>query len=251
MVALAGSLIYVGGMFLNDFCDVEFDREHRQERPIPSGRIRAGVVGWAAVACLGLGAVLFGSLGWGPGWLGMLLVGAVVVYDVTHKVIAFSPVTMALCRYLLFLAAGAAGADGVNGETVWCGLVLALYVVGLSYVARRESTEDPVGPAWTMGGSLLLLATPLMLAALMNPPYAWSRSRVVGPVFLLVVWMLRSLSHLYRGETGGARRTVGGLLAGIVLVDVLAVVPPAWPYGGVFLGLFLSALVLQRVVPAT
>ncbi len=36
-LALACSLFYVGGMFLNDAFDREFDRRVRPERPIPSG----------------------------------------------------------------------------------------------------------------------------------------------------------------------------------------------------------------------
>ena len=37
MVAL--SLFYVGGMFLNDAFDREFDARSRPDRPIPSGQI--------------------------------------------------------------------------------------------------------------------------------------------------------------------------------------------------------------------
>src|ERR1700751_5400796 len=30
--------LYVGGMYLNDFCDAAFDAQFRKERPIPSGK---------------------------------------------------------------------------------------------------------------------------------------------------------------------------------------------------------------------
>ena len=33
------TLLYIGGMFLNDAFDANFDREHRRLRPIPSGAI--------------------------------------------------------------------------------------------------------------------------------------------------------------------------------------------------------------------
>src|SRR3954466_5310656 len=38
------SLLYVGGMFLNDVFDIEFDRQHRSERPIPSGAASLRIV---------------------------------------------------------------------------------------------------------------------------------------------------------------------------------------------------------------
>src|ERR1700742_2288144 len=54
-----GSLLYTGGMILNDAADVRYDRTQRPERPIPSGRIQA----WQAwtVGLLGM-AVGFAML---------------------------------------------------------------------------------------------------------------------------------------------------------------------------------------------
>src|SRR5688572_28143471 len=49
ILCLGASLLYVGGMYLNDAFDVEFDLQHRRERPIPSGAI-----GVRAVWTLGL-----------------------------------------------------------------------------------------------------------------------------------------------------------------------------------------------------
>ena len=36
---LGVSALYLGGMFLNDAFDADFDRQHRPERSIPSGAI--------------------------------------------------------------------------------------------------------------------------------------------------------------------------------------------------------------------
>jgi hypothetical protein len=85
----------------------------------------------------------------------------------------------------------------------------------------------------------------------MNPPDQWRQSVVAAPVAILALWTVRSLSSLRRGDSEGARRTVSGLLAGIVLVDLLAIMPPPFPLGATFLALFGAALVLQRVAPAT
>src|SRR5438309_11599208 len=51
------SLIYIGGMFLNDAFDVDFDRQHRQERPIPSGQIALDAVWRWGLGGLAVGAV--------------------------------------------------------------------------------------------------------------------------------------------------------------------------------------------------
>ncbi|HVR20889.1 MAG TPA: UbiA family prenyltransferase, partial [Polyangiaceae bacterium] len=50
VVGVAASLLYSGGMFLNDAFDAGVDARERPERPIPSGRI-----GKATVLALGFG----------------------------------------------------------------------------------------------------------------------------------------------------------------------------------------------------
>lgn len=245
-LCLGASLVYVGGMFLNDACDAGFDRSVRNERPIPRGLVSERAVWRASVGVLGAGWLLLAALGTTTAGLAFLLVVAVVVYDFTHKFVPFSPVTMALCRYLLFLVAASVGWNGVVGDAIWSGLVLGLYVVGLSYVARVESTGGMI--RWW---PLLGLLAPFGLAILMNPPYAWSRPRVIMPALLLAVWSARSLVEMLRPEGGGPKAAVSGLLAGIVFVDILATVPAPWPWGILFLGFFGLALLWQRRVPAT
>lgn len=246
-VCLGASCIYVGGMFLNDVCDVGFDRRARSERPIPRGAVSWGLVLRASLLALGTGWLLLALVRPSTAMLGGLLVVSVVVYDVSHKFVSFSPVTMALCRHLLYLVAGSAAWNGVVGDTVWSGLALGSYVVGLSTIARRETIGGL--PRWW---SLPLLLAPLVLAGFMNPPEVWTRSRVLMPVLLFVVWTLRSLSELYRpGAGGGAKAAVSGLLAGIVFVDVVATAPAPWPWGAVFLAFFGLALLFQRRVAAT
>src|SRR5690349_5384571 len=61
--AIAGtSLLYTGGMFLNDAFDESFDREHAKERPIPSGAIQSRTVWICGAILLAVGAgLLFGA----------------------------------------------------------------------------------------------------------------------------------------------------------------------------------------------
>ena len=61
--ALAASLFYTGGMFLNDAFDAPVDRVQRPERPIPRGDAPLAEVFVVGAACLALGlAVLPGGL---------------------------------------------------------------------------------------------------------------------------------------------------------------------------------------------
>lgn len=237
--------LYLGGMFLNDAFDVDFDRQHRPERPIPSGVISVPVV-WAwGMAWLVLGAVSLIILGKITGVLALILLVCILLYDATHKAITASPLLMGMCRFWIYVIAGSTGSWGINGWPIWCGVALGLYVAGLSLLAQRENSRGPL-PYWP----LILLAVPVFLALLMNP--GDNRSKVIGYSVILLLWVARCTRTIFQGSGVNVGRIVSGLLAGIVLVDWLAVAPGCPnALGVVFLILFGATLGLQHFVPAT
>jgi 4-hydroxybenzoate polyprenyltransferase len=243
-LALGATLVYVGGMFLNDAFDAEFDRRHRIERPVPSGAISQEAVWSWGFIWLGLGTLSLILLGSTTALLAASLAASVVLYDATHKRLSWSPVLMAVCRFGLYLTAASVAEGGLNGLAIWSALVLAAYIIGLSYLARRESAGG-VFDYWP----LALLASPVVLAVIVNDGrYQWN-GLLLSAVFAL--WTLRSLRPALWSAERNIGQTVAGLLAGIVLVDLLAVADVPQEQGAAFLLLFLAALLLQRVVPAT
>src|SRR5579863_9878663 len=71
---LGATLLYLGGMFLNDAMDANFDSQHRRDRPIPSGIITAKSVWRMGIGLLIAGLVNLFLLGMTTGILGVLLV---------------------------------------------------------------------------------------------------------------------------------------------------------------------------------
>jgi 4-hydroxybenzoate polyprenyltransferase len=152
---------------------------------------------------------------------------------------------MGACRFWIYVIAGTTGANGLNGNSVWCGIALAFYVVGLSYVARRESFRGPI-PFWP----LILLAAPIFLAMLMNAGDA--RKSVIFLSAILILWIARCIRTLFFSGEINVSRIISGLLAGIIFVDWLAVAPQCpRVLSLVFLILFGATLLFQRFVPAT
>jgi 4-hydroxybenzoate polyprenyltransferase len=237
------TLLYVGGMYLNDAFDAEFDAEYRRERPIPSGAISRGSVWRLGITMLVAGTALMFLFGFSTAIFGLLLVASILLYDWLHKLITFSPLLMALCRLLLYLTAASAAVTGVTGLAMWSGLALAAYIVGLSYLARKEATGVVI-QHWPQ----LLLVLPPVLALLVNDRESFQPALLIGAVFVL--WTVRTLRSVWV-EPRNVPRAVGGLLAGICWVDLLAVVDQPREMGIVFAGCFVLALVLQKFVPAT
>ena len=239
---LAGTtFLYLGGMFLNDAFDQEFDAQYRRARPIPSGAISAREVWQIGLGLLGAGLVCLILSGRTTGMLAILLVACILIYDAVHKMITLSPVIMAACRFFLYLVAASTGLNGVTGWPIWWGFALAAYIIGLSNLARKEST-----PGALQYWPCLLLAAPIALALTMNTNGYRRPALLLSGV--LALWIIRCLRYTLWSPERNIGRTVSGLLAGIVWVDLLAVAdcPQLFALGLVVL--FLCALLFQRFV---
>jgi 4-hydroxybenzoate polyprenyltransferase len=241
---VGASLIYIAGMFLNDAFDASFDRQYRKERPIPSGAISERIVWLSGCILLLVGCALLFFVGRRTGIYGLMLGGAVVLYDAVHKQLALAPLLMALCRFLLYLVAASSGFNGVPGLAVWSGLAMASYIVGLSYLARRESM-----PGRLQNWPLVVLLFPFVLAWFVNDGDFRDQALIIAAI--TAIWILRSIRYTVWSPNLQIGRTVSSLLAGIVWVDWLAVPDVPRNLAIVFIGLFVMALGFQRFVPAT
>lgn len=248
-VAVACSLFYVGGMFLNDAFDREFDARVRPERPIPSGAVSASMVFGHGFGLLGTGLVVVTAVGRGFGnagaavLAGTALAAAIVLYDVWHKSNPMAPLLMGLCRVLVYVTTAVAVTGTITAPVLGGAGILLFYLIGLTYVARQEIV-GAVRNVWP-------------LASLAVPFVFWSLALRAGRLGVAVyagavVWLVVCLSHLGWRARVDVPRAVVGMIAGISLVDAMALV--AW--GRPDLGLaavtcFTLTLALQRWVPGT
>jgi 4-hydroxybenzoate polyprenyltransferase len=270
-----GSLLYVGGMYLNDYCDAEFDAKYCPQRPIPSGKISRVAVGSFAALwfLLGFGCLtLFGAT---TVAITLLLLAAIVLYDFHHKGVTLAPALMGFCRVLLyFIAATAVQGLGVFrfASVVWpfylLAIALGLYVAGLTYYARGESQSGkPARWALILVLMPVLLQTTIRLLYSVHPPltsylqawpwqpgFPWSLwlDWWVTYSLLFVGWLAWLLIPFWRNFRPSVGRVVSGMLAGIVLVDMIALTGATYDIAPLpLLVLFALALLLQRFVPAT
>ena len=240
------SLFYVAGMYLNDWRDADYDREHRPERPIPSGEVsRKAVFLYAATYF----AVALGvSISMQPAslWWTLALIGCITFYDLDHKNNAMSPWIMAGCRALIYPWAASLSGQAFTPE-LWIACLAAYsYTLGLTYIARNPGKTLPL---------VIVLCTCLLLPALLWGSRLGEHSLLAELSVLLVflAWTAYSLSGWW-SKPPDIGFTVGNLIAGFCFVDLLAISATA-PVTIVILVLvallFLATLKFQKIISGT
>lgn len=251
LLLVALSLFYVGGMFLNDAFDREFDARHRPERPIPSGQVSAAQVfgiGFGMLA-FGMAGVIVASRGGDgmPAWPAVgsaaALAGAIVLYNAHHKGNALSPLIMGLCRVFVYLTAAFSVALVLPATVYLAAAALLCHLIGLTYIAKQEHL-DRIGNLWPLG----FLAVPVAygVALAVSAPVAWV------PLVLYAGVLLFALNLLRRRARGDVPRAVVTLIAGMSLLDgvVLAGDGHLLPAALAIVG-FALTLALQKWVSGT
>ncbi|WP_437945215.1 UbiA family prenyltransferase [Sorangium sp. So ce296] len=252
LVGFAVSLMYVGGMFLNDAFDREIDARERPERPIPSGLVSAREVFAVGYGLLGAGVLLVGGhahlagRGAAPAVASALLAGAIVLYDAWHKGNPLSPALMGLCRVLVYGTAALAAGGQLGSAVLGGGMALLFYLIGLTAIAKQENLLA-VRSLWALG----FMAVPF-LYTLGAPLTGLVGTIAYGALAGCVIHAVRLLRGTRRDRIP---RAVVTLIAGISLLDAVLIARTGAPGadGAAALSLlgFPLTLAMQRVVRGT
>ena len=251
LLALALSLFYIGGMYLNDAFDREIDARERPERPIPAGLVKATTVfaaGYgllaAGLAALAAEAAWTGQRGYASTILsGLGLAALIVFYDARHKANPWSPLLMGLCRVLVYATAAVAVAGRLGAPVVIGATVLLSYLIGLTYVAKQENLAE-LRNLWP----LVFLGAPFVYGIPALQGGGGGAALYLG----FLAWVCYGVWLLVRPGRANIPRAVVSFIAGISLLDGLlmagagAPAAAAWGVGG-----FGLTLVLQRYVRGT
>ena len=258
---LAGAtFLFLGGEFLNECFAAGLDQQQQRYRPIASGTVSRKTLWNSGLASLVAGALILLCLGEVSGGLGLALVFFLVLYSTVHRLIRFGPVLLGICRFFLYVLGASIAARGVTGWAIWCGLALGAYVSGLAYLAKRsaesqlcaklpspakaEAPRSNHTRSWTRYWPAVLLGIPILLALLMNAGRYREPALLLSAI--LALWLLLCLRQLFWQPGQDTSRGLSGLIAGIVLVDWLAVADAPRELSLIFLALFLITLLLRR-----
>jgi len=193
MLSVPFSLLYSGGMILNDYIDRGVDAEERPGRPIPSGRVRAKTALRLSVIALLVGVFgvwlfensfyWFEYAPWRATAFAAVLALAIVSYNVTHQRTARSVLLMGLCRGLVVISAASVKQPPAMEAAWWLfvagpAVTLIVYTALISIVARREMEGNRFAGTKTIMN--MIAAMPLLDAV-------WLAAMGLWPVSLFCI----------------------------------------------------------------
>lgn len=140
LVALCFCLVASAIYILNDYFDIEADRNHptKKDRPMASGAVPVAhgltmMVVLAIVGCLGIFFVSSGAL-----WLTGIYMANNLLYSFRLKHIPILDITMLSIGFVLRLYIGSAAGDGALPLSMWIVLCTFLLALFLALAKRRD-----------------------------------------------------------------------------------------------------------------
>lgn len=267
-------LAYWAGMLLNDVADIEEDKRHRPDRPLPSGRVSPALAGHVATGMLMLGPLILLMVAayhrtidqlWMMISIAacLLLWISIRIYNSPVKATLLGPGLMGLCRALNIAMVGFAVlavhwgnefsmVESFPQTLVAYAAAMGVYICGVTTYARRE--EQLSSSATLLMGTLLQAAGLAMLAGL---PF-WETGRQVHwfldprtyyPILIGLVGLTvlnRAISGIMRPVSRRVQLAVRHALLSLILLDASVVLM----WAGTWYGVAVVILMLPALLGA-
>lgn len=253
LLLVASVCHYWTGMILNDYFDRDVDAKERPGRPIPSGRIPAGLALKLALTLNAIGLVAAAAVGTKPLIIAAVLTAAVWLYDGALKKTFLAPLLMGSCRFLNVML----GASDAPGD-FWCPHVyvpvgLGIYIVGVTWFARQEASTSN---RWQLLGASMVVTLGLstLVAFVMFGELQTQRETALFVLAVIAITIVRRLTRaIAEPSPDRVQAAVKMMLLSLLMLDATLVVYVSGNsvYGIAVASMLLPAFVLAKRIPMT
>ena len=244
-------LLYVVGIIINDYRDLEIDRKERPDRPLPAGKIspRSAL---AFVFVAAISAIFLATLVGIPSvLLAVILLITIIAYDCWLKNNFLGYFTIALARVINVVLGYSAGITLLisnQNEITRLSVILIstfLYVTAISYISRKEVESSPKKSNFRISIGLLSLIPAILTFFTLSGVFKWD-------LFLSLIIFIGMLIKSLVGKYGSpnpevAKKIVRNLVLSIIILDSTFLSGTlGFAYGLSLLVLLIPAVILSR-----
>jgi 4-hydroxybenzoate polyprenyltransferase len=251
LLTITSILLYMVGIIINDYRDLELDRKERPDRPLPSGRIsRQSALAFAFIATI-LAIILVTFVSISSVLLALILLITIVAYDCWLKNNILGYFTIALSRVfnvVLGCSPGIIILISNQNDLAKISVILVstfLYVTAISYMSRIEVGPSPKKSNFQISVVLLSLIPAILTFFTLIGYFKWD-------LFLFLVifigMLIGSLVRKYgSSDPKVIMKIVRNLVLSIIILDsVFMSGTLGFAYGLSLLVLLIPAVILSR-----
>ena len=251
LLTITSILLYVVGIIINDYRDLEIDRKERPDRPLPAGKIspRSAL---AFVFVAAISAIFLATLVGIPSvLLAVILLITIIAYDCWLKNNFLGYFAIALARVINVVLGYSAGITLLisnQNEITRLSVILIstfLYVTAISYISRKEVESSPKKSNFQISTVLLSLIPAILTFFTLSGVFKWD-------LFLSLIIFIGMLIKSLVGKYGSpnpevAKKIVRNLVLSIIILDSTFLSGTlGFAYGLSLLVLLIPAVILSR-----
>lgn len=251
LLTITSILLYVVGIIINDYRDLELDRKERPDRPLPSGKIsRRSALAIAFIATI-LAIILATFVGISSLLLAVILLITIVAYDCWLKNNILGYFTIALARVFNVVLGCSPGITILitnQNDLARISVILVstfLYVTAISYMSRIEVEPSPKKSNFQISVVLLSLVPAILTYFTLMGFFKWD---LFLSLVIFVGMLVKSLVRKYGSSNPKViRKIVRNLVLSIIILDSAFMSGTlGFAYGLSLLVLLIPAVIISR-----
>ena len=261
---VSSGLLYIAGIVLNDYFDVEVDRRERPSRPLPSGNISKERA--MSIALIALAAANAIALAVSPASLAVsaALTAAIIAYDYRLKRSPAGPFAMGSTRFLNVIlgaspalsAAVASGGRAVPVPGIWAAAIFAatslfVYIIAIMILSKKEAGNEKPNTSAAFSIIFAMIAS-IALAGIFLLQLQWVFLINLMIFAAVIVATYKRLITESSPDSNPVQQAIKNMVISIIILDSVFVSGMAgFPYGMATLVLIAPTILLAKKLYVT
>ena len=242
---VSSGLLYIGGIVLNDYFDVEIDKRERPFRPLPCGNIskrHALAIAIVAMLIANTIALVLGPISFA---VSLLLTFAIIVYDYRLKHGLSGPFAMGSARFLNVILGASPVLLYLNSHSYaivgTAAASLFLYIVAITLLSKKETGNERPNSTIVFLMVFGVISAVATLGLLLQLQWAFLVNLSIFAVVMIV-----TLRQYLMKELPSVQKAVRNMVISIIILDSIFVSGTA----GLLYGLATLLLIAPAVILA-